>query len=57
MLITRTSMVSGITRSMELPISQDSYDAWERGTLIQKAMPLLTDDEREFVLTGMTSLS
>ena len=54
MLITRTSILSGITRSQELPISQDAMDAWIRGVLIQHAMPYLTDDEREFVLSGIT---
>lgn len=30
------------------------WDAWQNGALIQNAMPELTADEREFLLTGMT---
>jgi hypothetical protein len=28
---------------------------WENGTLIQLAMPNLTPDQREFIMTGVTS--
>lgn len=54
MLITRKSPFSGITRSMELPISQAQWDDWNSGTLIQKAMPHLDADQREFIMTGIT---
>lgn len=54
MLITRKSPFSGITRSMELPISQAQWDDWDSGTLIQKAMPHLDADQREFIMTGTT---
>lgn len=30
------------------------WDAWQNGAHIQNAMPELTADEREFLLTGMT---
>jgi len=55
MKITRTSMFSGVTRTIDLPITQEQLDAWTDGTLIQKAMPELTADEREFVMTGVTA--
>ena len=55
MRITRTSMFTGIRRTVELPITLLEYAAWERGTLIQVAMPNLTADEREFVMTGITA--
>lgn len=54
MLITRTSMLTGITRTMELPVSEEDYHAWMSGELIQNAMPHLSASEREFILTGMT---
>jgi len=31
------------------------YNAWEAGTLIQDAMPQLSADQREFIMTGCTS--
>lgn len=54
MKITRTSMLSGISRTMDIPCTPEQYEAWETGTYIQDAMPQATPDEREFVLTGVT---
>ncbi len=54
MKITRTSMFSGIERTLELPITLAEYNAWEAGTLIQDAMPKLSADQREFIMTGCT---
>ena len=54
MLITRKSLISGNINSMSLPITEEQYNAWEQGTLVQDAMPHLTPDEREFVMTGIT---
>jgi len=53
MLITRTSMATNITRTVALDVTQEQMDAWEGGQLIQNAMPNLTADEREFILTGI----
>ena len=54
MLIERMSMFTGITRSMELPITKEQWDAFENGALVQDAFPHLSPDEREFIITGMT---
>ena len=54
MLITRKSLISGNINSMALPITEEQYNAWEQGTLVQVAMPHLSPDEREFVMTGIT---
>ena len=54
MLITRTSGFTGTTRTMELPITNQQYRDWENGMVIQKAIPNLTPDEREFIMTGVT---
>ncbi len=54
MNITRTSKWSGITRSMDLDITQAQLDKFNRGALVQQAFPHLSDSEREFILTGMT---
>ena len=54
MLITRKSLISGNINSMSLPITEEQYNAWEQGTLVQDAMPHLSPDEREFVMSGIT---
>lgn len=36
------------------PFPAKAWDAWQQGAHIQNALPLLTPDEREFLLTGMT---
>ena len=54
MLIERTSMFTGITRSMELPITKEQWAAFQNGALVQDAFPHLSPDEREFIITGMT---
>lgn len=55
MNISRKSILTGIERTMDLPITQEQIDAWEDGALIQDVMPNLTDDEREFFKTGITA--
>ena len=37
---------------MMLNVTDEQLAAWRQGELIQKAMPQLTPEEREFVLTG-----
>ena len=54
MKITRKSEFSGITRELDLPITEEQYKAWQDGMMIQEAMPHLTNDQREFLLSGMT---
>ena len=55
MLITRQSPISGITRSLELPVTAVQLAAWHAGTYIQDAMPELEPEEREFLMTGITA--
>lgn len=54
MQIVRTSPVSGITRSLEIPCTEEQMAAYRNGALIQVAFPDLTADQREFILTGIT---
>ena len=54
MIITRKSIVSGIERSMDLPITEEQIKRWQDGELIQRVMPHLNDSQREFLITGMT---
>lgn len=54
MKITRTSRYSGVERTMEIPVTQKQLDTWKGGALIQDAMPDLSADEREFLMSGIT---
>ena len=54
MLIERKSMVSGKVHAIDLDVTQDQIAAWNSGMYIQDAMPQLSDDEREFMMTGIT---
>ena len=55
MKITKTSILSGITRTKEINVNQSQIDKWVAGMLIQDAMPNVSVDEREFIMTGSTS--
>jgi hypothetical protein len=54
MKVTRTSMLSGVTRTREIDVTADQLKAWHDGLLIQNAMPHLSADDREFLITGIT---
>ncbi len=53
MLIKRVSNMSGIEHEMEIDITEQQLQKWRDGMLIQHAMPTLTADEREFLMTGI----
>ena len=46
--------MSGKVHAMDLDVTQEQMDAWHSGMYIQDAMPQLSDDEREFIMTGIT---
>ena len=55
MLIERESILTGKVHLREVDVTQEQLNAWRgSGRLIQAAMPHLTEDDREFVLTGIT---
>ena len=54
--IIRKSPVSGITHSMEIVCTKDQLLRYEKGEeYIQDIFPNLSPDQREFILTGITS--
>ena len=56
MLIKRKSVISGIVRTRDIPVNPDDMIAWETGTCnIQDVMPYLNDNDREFILSGITA--
>ena len=53
MLIERIHPFTGKLNAMELPVTKEQFQRWRDGELIQNAMPNLTPDEREFIMTGL----
>ena len=54
MKITRTSRLTGKTSVMYLDINKEQLFSWVDGELVQNAMPQLSAEEREFLMTGIT---
>lgn len=53
--ITRTSRLTGITRTRHLPVTTKQLERYfDHGELIQNVFPELTADDREFIMTGVT---
>lgn len=50
---TKDSEGNDVFNTLELDITPEQYKAWLSGTVVQKAMPNLNADEREFVMTGI----
>lgn len=51
----RFSKVCRVTKeTYEVVVPYQSYRTWRAGHMIQDAMPDLTPDQREFILSGMT---
>lgn len=61
MEITRTSILSGKTRTVEMPtVTEERLAEWRPGNgqvgkSIQVVFPELTADQREFLMTGITA--
>lgn len=54
MLITKTSFISGITRTIDLDITKEQLDLYrDKGVLVQDAFPNLSVNEREFLISGI----
>ena len=54
MKITRTSRLTGKTSVMYLDITKEQLFSLVDGELVQNAMPQLSAEEREFLMTGIT---
>jgi len=53
-LVERKSPFSGKFNTMEIDFETEDYIKWKKGMLIQNALPYLTANEREFLITGIT---
>ncbi len=54
MIIVRKSPVTGKLNELDIDVTFDQYESWANGELIQNAMPNITADEREFIVSGCT---
>jgi hypothetical protein len=53
MKITRKSIITGIVREKEIDVTEEQIGAWESGTLSQVAFSNISDEDREFLMTGI----
>jgi len=54
MIFMRKSIITGIERHMSLDVTQEQFDRYQAGELVQNAFPHLSADEREFIISGIT---
>ena len=54
MIITRRSLLTGTERTRDIDITQRQLDSWRAGVTVQKAMANLSEEDREFVISGIT---
>jgi hypothetical protein len=55
MEITKTSILTGKTSTMSLPITQEQLDLYNNTRIkIQEVFPNLDNSQREFIKTGIT---
>jgi hypothetical protein len=52
MLIKRRSPLTGEYNERDLPVTSAQLESWLGGALIQDAMPELSADDREYIVTG-----
>ena len=55
MLVTKQSTISGKMNSMELPITEAQLKAHRNGELVQNVFPTLSREEREFLVSGIST--
>ena len=55
MKITRTSPLTGVSNTIDLPVTQDQIDRYaRREDHVQNIFKNLTPGQREFIMTGIT---
>lgn len=55
MLITKRSILTNKEHTRDIPMTPEQYRAYLTGNLtIQNALPFLSDNDREFLLSGAT---
>lgn len=54
MEITKTSILTGVTHTREIPITEEQYENYLAGDSIHIAAPHLIDEDKDFIRTGIT---
>jgi hypothetical protein len=49
------SGLTGVEHEQEIPVTVEQIQKWRDGAHIQNAMPNLSPDQREFLMTGITA--
>lgn len=52
LVIVETPRCCVCRKTSTLEVEADGYAAWKRGALIQRALPSMSADQREMLLTG-----
>ena len=52
--IRMVSMFTDKEHTRDIPVTIKQLNDWDNGMVIQEAMPHLTPDQREFLMTGVT---
>ncbi len=58
MLITKISAFSGKEHTRDIPVDEEKYTSWAeqgRPTKVQNEFPELNAEDREFIISGVTS--
>jgi hypothetical protein len=55
MNVTKKSALTGVIRTIDLPITEEQYRNYIDGMLVQDAFPDLSPDDREFIISGVTT--
>ena len=53
MIVRKRNIFTGKVRELELNVTPEQIARWQGGELIQNAMPQLSTDEREFLISGL----
>jgi hypothetical protein len=54
MKITKTSLLTGIKRTLEIPIEQEDYNDYLAGESLDLVAPYLTKADADFIKSGVT---
>lgn len=54
MKVTRKSILTLKTHTLDIDVTEEQLRRWNEGALIQDACPKLSDADREFIMSGIT---
>lgn len=54
MRIAKRSVITGRENIMDLDVTMEQIKEWQAGALVQDVFPHLTEQEREFLISGTT---